>query len=492
MSRLDVVALGNPPRRRAVARVLRLRRRARARRGLDDPGRHGAADEIYAAMGPGTEISGGSAANTAGRRRRLRWQGRVRRPHRRRHVRQGVRPRPASPRGVEFDVSPATDGGADRSLPRDRRRGRGAHDAHLPRAPARARSARRQRRADRRRGGHLPRGLPLGRAGGQRCHPAAARLVGEAGRKVRALALRPVLRRPASGRVPRAGRRSVDILFAQRVRDHDALRGRRLRRRGAATSPPTARSRRSPGRARVRSWWAQASVTSSPPTRSTPWTTPRAPATSTRPGSSTGSPTGHDLRTCGRLGSLGAAEVISHLGARPEISLADPARRLLGMTSARRWRGCPATAPAMRTSTSGWPTSSPSSATCTTATWCSSSWSGGAPRHAITSTGRSQDGERRAQGDALRLQRVRALPVGAQGGDLRFGAHAARDDPLYAQTRSPRRELAAVDWMVITGAGPGIMEAGIEGAGAANSFGVSIRLPFEAATTSSSPTTRSS
>jgi uncharacterized protein (TIGR00730 family) len=37
--------------------------------------------------------------------------------------------------------------------------------------------------------------------------------------------------------------------------------------------------------------------------------------------------------------------------------------------------------------------------------------------------------------------------------------------------------------MVITGAGPGIMEAGIEGAGAANSFGVSIRLPFEAATT---------
>ena len=36
--------------------------------------------------------------------------------------------------------------------------------------------------------------------------------------------------------------------------------------------------------------------------------------------------------------------------------------------------------------------------------------------------------------------------------------------------------------MVITGAGPGIMEAGIEGAGAEHSFGVSIRLPFEAAT----------
>ncbi|MEM9202570.1 MAG: TIGR00730 family Rossman fold protein [Actinomycetota bacterium] len=41
--------------------------------------------------------------------------------------------------------------------------------------------------------------------------------------------------------------------------------------------------------------------------------------------------------------------------------------------------------------------------------------------------------------------------------------------------------IAARDWMVITGAGPGIMEAGHEGAGAANSFGVNIVLPFEAA-----------
>ena len=38
---------------------------------------------------------------------------------------------------------------------------------------------------------------------------------------------------------------------------------------------------------------------------------------------------GHDLATCGRLGSLGAAEVISRLGPRPEVSLAELARPLL-------------------------------------------------------------------------------------------------------------------------------------------------------------------
>jgi uncharacterized protein (TIGR00730 family) len=64
-----------------------------------------------------------------------------------------------------------------------------------------------------------------------------------------------------------------------------------------------------------------------------------------------------------------------------------------------------------------------------------------------------------------------------------FGsARTKQDDPLYAQTVRLARDLAEADWMVITGAGPGIMQAGIEGAGVANSFGVSIRLPFEAVT----------
>jgi uncharacterized protein (TIGR00730 family) len=44
------------------------------------------------------------------------------------------------------------------------------------------------------------------------------------------------------------------------------------------------------------------------------------------------------------------------------------------------------------------------------------------------------------------------------------------------------RQMAAAGWMIITGAGPGIMRAGHEGAGLENSFGASIRLPWEEGT----------
>ena len=41
---------------------------------------------------------------------------------------------------------------------------------------------------------------------------------------------------------------------------------------------------------------------------------------------------GYDLGTCGQLGALAAAEVIAHLGARPETPLADLASSLLHPT----------------------------------------------------------------------------------------------------------------------------------------------------------------
>jgi uncharacterized protein (TIGR00730 family) len=61
-----------------------------------------------------------------------------------------------------------------------------------------------------------------------------------------------------------------------------------------------------------------------------------------------------------------------------------------------------------------------------------------------------------------------------------FGsARTQMADPLYMQARDVATKLAQAGWMVVTGAGPGIMQAGMEGAGRDMSIGVSIRLPFE-------------
>jgi uncharacterized protein (TIGR00730 family) len=61
-----------------------------------------------------------------------------------------------------------------------------------------------------------------------------------------------------------------------------------------------------------------------------------------------------------------------------------------------------------------------------------------------------------------------------------FGsARTLPDDALYRQASEVAAALAERGWMVVTGAGPGIMQAAAEGAGPHNSLGVSIRLPFE-------------
>ncbi len=61
-----------------------------------------------------------------------------------------------------------------------------------------------------------------------------------------------------------------------------------------------------------------------------------------------------------------------------------------------------------------------------------------------------------------------------------FGSARTREeDPLYTQARDLAAVIAGRGWMVITGAGPGIMAAGMEGAGRDMSFGINIRLPFE-------------
>lgn len=61
-----------------------------------------------------------------------------------------------------------------------------------------------------------------------------------------------------------------------------------------------------------------------------------------------------------------------------------------------------------------------------------------------------------------------------------FGsARTKPDNPNYKIALEFSNKIAELGYMVITGAGPGIMQAGNEGAGPDKSFGVSIRLPFE-------------
>ncbi len=61
-----------------------------------------------------------------------------------------------------------------------------------------------------------------------------------------------------------------------------------------------------------------------------------------------------------------------------------------------------------------------------------------------------------------------------------FGsARTEKDEPIYDIALNFGKQLADSGYMVITGGGPGIMQAANEGAGPEHSFGVNIQLPFE-------------
>lgn len=61
-----------------------------------------------------------------------------------------------------------------------------------------------------------------------------------------------------------------------------------------------------------------------------------------------------------------------------------------------------------------------------------------------------------------------------------FGsARTPSEHPAYQQAVDYGRAMAEHDWLVITGAASGIMEAGHEGAGRTHSMGLNILLPFE-------------
>ncbi len=72
-----------------------------------------------------------------------------------------------------------------------------------------------------------------------------------------------------------------------------------------------------------------------------------------------------------------------------------------------------------------------------------------------------------------------------------FGsARTKPEDPIYILARDLAAKLAAADWMVVTGAGPGIMAAGLEGAGASTPSGSTSACPSRATPTRSSRRTR--
>lgn len=61
-----------------------------------------------------------------------------------------------------------------------------------------------------------------------------------------------------------------------------------------------------------------------------------------------------------------------------------------------------------------------------------------------------------------------------------FGsARTPPDQPIYQMAVEFGRQMATSGWMVVTGGGGGIMEAGHAGAGREMSFGLNIMLPFE-------------
>jgi uncharacterized protein (TIGR00730 family) len=61
-----------------------------------------------------------------------------------------------------------------------------------------------------------------------------------------------------------------------------------------------------------------------------------------------------------------------------------------------------------------------------------------------------------------------------------FGsARTPGDDPCFEQAQVFGRAMAEAGWLVVTGAGGGIMEAGHQGAGREKSMGLNIMLPFE-------------
>ena len=177
------------------------------------------AELLYGAMGPATEISGGSAANTmvgvASFGGTSAFVGRVRDDS------SGKRVRPRHPRGRRAASSGARRRTGQPTRPVPDRRHADAERTLNTYLGAAAEFGPEDVEAERGRGraGHVPRGLPLGPAARQGRVPGRG-APGSRGRPARrADALGRLLRRPSPRRLPRPGRARRRHPVRQRVRD---------------------------------------------------------------------------------------------------------------------------------------------------------------------------------------------------------------------------------------------------------------------------------
>ena len=110
-----------------------------------------------------------------------------------------------------------------------------------------------------------------------------------------------------------------------------------------------------------------------------------------------------------------------------------------------------------------------------------------ASREALESIGwgTSPDDRMRIRRIEAELERGFAMLYGIEPAVSIFGSARARpDDPVCAAARSVAREVARTGFNVLTGGGPGVMEAANRGCGEGGgvSVGLTIELPDEQAT----------
>ena len=275
------------------------------------------AERLYADLPAGQETSGGSVANTcavaAALGARVAFLGMVADDQ----LGRGVPPRHRRRRGALPDPA-ARWRRPHRALPDRGDAGRPAHHEHLSSAPASPSAPTRSTRRWRRVGGHLSRGLSVRSAGRPGRLPPRRRGRPRGRAAGGAVAVGRLLRRSPPGRLPRPGGRACRYPVRQRDGNLRACTSARLRRGGRARAPGRGAGGADPQRGRQRVLRRAETIECRPSRR--PWSTRPAPATPMPPGSwpaDRGRPA-----ACGRLGSIAAAEVIAHYGARPQRNLA--------------------------------------------------------------------------------------------------------------------------------------------------------------------------